>query len=105
MAQFDVLLNPGANRAVRPYVLVVQSARFDDTRRRLVAPLVLLDKVPIPETEITPHFTVAGQDVALITLELIAVDIARLGPKVGSLREEATRIITAIDEVLTTAYG
>jgi toxin CcdB len=53
MAQFDVHRNCGSNRERIPYVVVVQSALFDDYRRRVVVPLVKASaagKIIIPRT-------------------------------------------------------
>jgi toxin CcdB len=40
MAQFDVHRNTGKHRDRIPYVVIVQSALFDDYGRRVVVPLV-----------------------------------------------------------------
>jgi toxin CcdB len=49
MAQFDVHANTGANRAGIPYVVVIQSKRFDDTRTRLVAALRAAPRGPVAD--------------------------------------------------------
>ena len=40
MAQFDVHRNSGKHKDIIPFVVVVQSAQFDNYRRRVVVPLV-----------------------------------------------------------------
>ena len=40
MAQFDVHRNCGKHKDTIPFVVVVQSAQFDNYRRRVVVPLV-----------------------------------------------------------------
>jgi hypothetical protein len=40
MAQFDVFKNTGKQRLVIPFVVSVQSALYDNLRRRVVIPLV-----------------------------------------------------------------
>ena len=41
MGQFDVHLNQGRTRASVPFVLVIQSDRYEATTHRVVVPLVL----------------------------------------------------------------
>jgi CcdB protein len=40
MAQFDVHCNTGSHKDTIPFVVIVQSAQFDNYRRRVVVPLV-----------------------------------------------------------------
>lgn len=105
MAQFDVRENRGPNRFARPFVVLLQSARFDRFDRRLVAPLARLTVMAVPRSEITPHLVVAGETMALLALELTSVEAVRLGPFIASIAVESGRIIAAIDEVIATAYG
>ena len=53
MAQFDVHGNSGKHQDTIPFVVVVQSAQFDNYRRRVVVPLVratAIGKVSARET-------------------------------------------------------
>ncbi|HYC02230.1 MAG TPA: CcdB family protein [Azospirillaceae bacterium] len=45
MAQFDVHRNRGSSRASIPFLLIIQSARFDRTDGRIVVPLILKDQL------------------------------------------------------------
>lgn len=109
MAQFDVHANPGARRADVPFVVLVQSALFDGYRRRVVVPLVRRDILPARVqavgTRLNPQFTVAGVSLVLHPLDMVSVDRADLGAKVGSLAEEGQAITDALDELFTRAWG
>ncbi|MBR0646676.1 CcdB family protein [Plastoroseomonas hellenica] len=108
MAQFDVHRNPGRNRVAIPFVVIVQSRRFDAHARRLVAPLLA---ATMPEAshypELAPRFRIEGQEVVLDPLQLQTVPREVLGPVVASLADDAVsgRIIAAIDIVLSTSAG
>ena len=102
MAQFDVHRNPGRYRDSIPFVVIVQSALYDDYRRRIVVPLVnksSLGKVVNPR--FNPTFRIKGQAVVLHPLEIVSVARENLGEWVDSLAEEGDQIISALDELLT----
>ena len=109
MSQFDVHRNQGRNASAIPYVVVVQSAAFDRHLRRLVVPLLVADglgaKVKVPYSDATPVVVVNGQDFILNPFDMVSMPTDKLGPKVGSLAESETAIITALDEVFSRAYG
>ena len=102
MAQFDVHRNPGRHNDRIPFVVIVQSTLYDDYRRRVVVPLVnqsSLGKVTHPR--FNPTFRIKGKSVVLHPLEMVSVAKENLGEQVGSLEEEADKIIAALDELLT----
>lgn len=102
MAQFDVHRNPGRHRDTIPFVVIVQSALYDDYQRRVVVPLVnksSLGKVTNPR--FNPTFRVKGQSVVLHPLEMVSVARENLGEWVDSLEEDGDKIISALDELLT----
>lgn len=106
MAQFDVHRNRGKHCDSIPFVVVVQSAAFDDYRRRVVVPLVRksrLDKISNPR--FNPTFTINRIPVVLHPLEIVSVPNDNLGKSMGSLANDADRIIDALDELITRAYG
>ena len=106
MAQFDVHRNRGQNQDAIPYVVTVQSAVFDDYRRRVVVPLVrksYLDSVSLPR--LNPTFEIEGTSVVLNPFEMVSVARNKLGPLVQSLANEGQQIIDALDELLTRAHG
>ncbi len=106
MAQFDVHATTGRNTAGTPFVVVVQSARYDGRPGRVVIPLVVLSPRDL-DKELAPPFRIAGRDVHLYPLGILSVPLAVLGRLVGSLADDASSnaIIKAIDAVITRAYG
>jgi toxin CcdB len=106
MAQFDVHVNPARSRATAPFVVVIQSRRFDHYRTRLVAPFIPA-AARLEFSEIAPVFTIAGLRLILHPLQLFTVPIDRLGAVVASLADDSSSalIVNALDEVLSRAYG
>lgn len=106
MAQFDVHRNRGKHRDAIPYVVLVQSSLFDTYRRRVVVPLVrksTLGKMSNPR--FNPTFKIKSVPVVLHPLEIVSVPNEQLGEYVESLSREASRIMDALDELLTQAWG
>lgn len=106
MAQFDVHRNSGKHRDSIPYVVVVQSALFDDYGRRVVVPLVKASAVgKIANPRFNPTFKIGNTSVVLHPLEIVSAALDKLEKPVASLAKEADRIIGALDELLTRAWG
>ncbi|MBK6630617.1 MAG: CcdB family protein [Betaproteobacteria bacterium] len=106
MAQFDVHRNTGKSRDDIPYVVLVQSSLFDGYRRRVVVPLVRKSTLgKISNARFNPAFKIEGITVVLHPLEIVSVPIDRLGESVASLAHEGGRIMDALDELLTRAWG
>ena len=109
MSQFDVHRNTGRNSAMIPFVVIVQSAAFDDRRRRIVVPLVATAKtqghIKFPSAVVTPTFTIAGIKVILNPLEMTSIAIDALGEQVGSLAEKGDVIVAALDDIFSRAWG
>lgn len=106
MAQFDVHRNTGKQRDTIPYVVLVQSGLYDSYRRRVVVPLVrksVLGKVSSPR--FNPVFKIENVSVVLHPLEIVSVPHEQLGELVESLSKEGNRIMDALDELLTQAWG
>ncbi|MDP2794246.1 MAG: CcdB family protein [Sulfurisoma sp.] len=106
MAQFDVHRNTGRHRDDIPYVVLVQSSLYDSYRRRVVVPLVrksVLGKVSNPR--FNPTFKIQNVQVILHPLEIVSVPNEQLGEYVESLSSEGSRIMDALDELLTQAWG
>lgn len=105
MAQFDVHRNTGKHRDDIPYVVLVQSSLYDSYRRRVVVPLVrktLLGKISNPR--FNPTFKIEKTPVVLHPLEIVSIPIEQLGECVESLAHEGSRIMDALDELLTQAW-
>lgn len=105
MAQFDVHRNKGTQKTITPYILLVQSRRFDYFRRRMVIPLVDRSINPPVEPRLNPIFLIEGREVVLHTLSTLSVPADQLGPLVCSLEGDGDRIIAAIDMLLSRAWG
>ncbi|HYH22505.1 MAG TPA: CcdB family protein [Azospirillum sp.] len=104
MAQFDVHRARGAQRNGVPYVLIVQSKRFDSSGRRVVAPLLDAKLVQVSEAVLTPAFVVEGRNVVLNPLQIVSLPAGQLGDYVCSLESEGDRIIAAIDMLISRAW-
>ena len=105
MAQFDVHRNSGKHKDTIPFVVVVQSAQFDNYRRRVVVPLVratAIGKVGYPA--FNPTFKIRGTSVVLHPLEIVSIPVDQLGERVGSLGNDSQLIVAALDELLTRAW-
>lgn len=100
MGQFAVYRNPGRTKAAVPFVLDVQSSRWEDQPDRIVAPLVLAGTISYHDWTLNPAFTIAGVTVVMNPLQLAAIPARILGPAVGSLDHEHTRIIAALDALI-----
>jgi toxin CcdB len=105
MAQFDVHRNTGIHKDSIPFVVIVQSAQFDNYRRRVVVPLVRATALgKISHGTFNPTFKIRGTSVVLHPLEIVSIPVDKLGALVGSLRAESQAVIAALDELLTQAW-
>ncbi|CBS88342.1 CcdB family protein [Azospirillum lipoferum] len=105
MSQFDVHRNIGAGRQTTPFVVVVQSRRFDGARSRVVIPMVDKRAEPPIDPQLNPSFEIDGRSVVLHPLQTVSVRTERLGEKVCSLADDSDRIIAAIDLLISRAWG
>lgn len=105
MAQFDVHRNPGRQRETIPYVVLLQSARFDRSRTRFVGPLELVRHVAVGEHYLAPRLTVMGEEVLLDVFNLATLPAERLGQPVVSLGDDdaRTRLVRALDDLVSQA--
>jgi toxin CcdB len=105
MAQFDVHRNPGRHTDTIPYVVVVQSAQFDDYRRRVVVPLVRASNIgAAPFPSFNPSFRIHGAKVVLHPLEMVSVPVEQLGSPIDTLADKGQTIIAALDELFSRAW-
>lgn len=106
MAQFDVHRSKGRNQEDIPFVVVVQSALFDDFKRCVVVPLVRKAALGrIGHATFNPTFRIAGTAVVLHPLEIVSVPLNALGEKVASLADDGMEITNALDQLLTRSWG
>jgi toxin CcdB len=106
MAQFDVHRNRGQTRDSAPFFVTVQSAIYDAYDRRVVVPLMRKSSLEqINSPQLNPTFVIDGIPVVLNPLEIFPIPKDQLGKFVQSLSDESNRIIDALDELITRAYG
>jgi len=106
VAQFDVHRNSGKQRESIPYVVVVQSAIFDGYDRRVVVPLVKESELSSEaHPRLNPKFRIRDETVALHPLQIVSVPKRQLGDPVDSLAAQSDRIVAALDELLSRAWG
>ncbi len=105
MAQFDVHRNIGVHKDSIPFVVIVQSAQFDNYRRRVVVPLVRSSALgKISHRIFNPTFKIRGTSVVLHPLEIVSIPVDKLGALVGSLSDQSQQIVAALDELFTRAW-
>jgi toxin CcdB len=102
--QLDVHRNPGRNKSVIPFIVVVQSNEFREAARRVVVPLVLASVFGLPDSDVGPHFGIDGLTVMLDPLQIINVPRDVLGPSIASLTGEGDRVMRALDILLSRAW-
>ena len=84
---------------------MVQSAQFDNYRRRVVVPLVRATAIgKIDFAGFNPTFKIRGTSVVLHPLEIVSIPIDQLGEMVGSLGDDSQLIVAALDELLPRAW-
>jgi toxin CcdB len=102
--QLSVHRNPGRNSRVVPFLIVVQSNRFRSAPRRVVVPLLAAEEFGLADSDVGPHFVIGGREVVLAPLQITHVPHDVLGPAVASLASEDTRVIGALDAMLSRAW-
>lgn len=102
MRQFDVLVNPDADTASwAPYLLVLQHDLLRDLGTVVVAPLVHEEVFGQPAAILNPVFTVQDTRVILSAAELAGISRQGLGTSVGSLSDDRSAILAAVDFLFT----
>jgi len=99
MARFDVYANPGSHAGTTPYLLDVQSDLLNSLDTKMVIPLRSLKhfpKVKLP-TQLTPIFTIEGEEYLLETPKMGAIPQRVLKSRVTSLAQAQNQITTAMD--------
>lgn len=100
MPQFDVHRNPGRSRTAIPYLLVVQSDRWEDRSDRVVVPLVLASEISYHDRTLNPEFTVENIRVLMNPLQTAAIPTRMLGSSITNLDAEHLRIIASLDALV-----
>jgi toxin CcdB len=104
MAQFDVHRNQGLQRDTMPFVVLVQSGKYDSYRGRVVVPLVrrsaLSATTPTVGSRLNPVLSVQGLELVLHPLDMGSVAVDQLGDYVASLASQGELIVQALNELL-----
>ena len=89
MAQFDVHHNPTLQRDTIPFVVLVQSGKYESYRGRVVVPLVRRSALPANSTTVgsrlNPVVNVQGLELVMHPLDMGSLTLDQLGSCVGSL--------------------
>lgn len=105
MAQFDVHRNQGLQRDTMPFVVLVQSGKYDSYRGRVVVPLVrrsaLAANTPTVGSRLNPVLSVQGLELVLHPLDMGSVAEEQLGDYVASLASQGELIVQALNELLS----
>ena len=108
MAQFDVHRNQGLQRDTMPFVVLVQSGKYESYRGRVVVPLVRRSALPANSTTVgsrlNPVLSVQGLELVLHPLDMGSVALDQLGECVGSLAGQSQPIIDALAELLVCSW-
>jgi hypothetical protein len=99
--QFDVYRYPlKGGRDLRPYLVVVQHAFFEDRLSRVVAPLVVANAIR-PEPRLNPQILVLGKPFHLSPTEIFTISVKSLRDHVSNVEADRDRIVAALDLVFT----
>ena len=103
MAQFAVHKNRNeATRGRFPLLLDVQSDLLEPLSTRVVVPLSPLATARTRAMQaLTPNLTVAGKDYVMMTPQLAGISARDLGAIVDSISSERSKVIAAIDLLIT----
>ena len=105
MAQFTVYKNKNPrSKTTYPLLLDAQADLLNELQTRLVIPLTrapALTKKPI--TRLTPSIDIDGEQYLLMTPQLAAIARSELGAAVGSVGDQRSPIILALDLLITGA--
>ena len=93
MARFDVhRLDNSAYLA-----LELQADLLDDFNTRIVAPLMLKDRIGSYVSRLNPVFTINGETYVMLTQHMAAIPAAELGDIVCNLRKHQDDVTAATD--------
>ncbi|MGO4129202.1 CcdB family protein [Inquilinus sp. YAF38] len=96
--RFDVHRVAGSDVAL---ALKVQSEFHDHLDTCVVVPLIPVGRTKVkPARRLQPVFTVAGQPYVLATPAMASVPVSDLGDRVGSLADQHSVIVDALDFLL-----
>ncbi|MDD4884115.1 CcdB family protein [Sulfuricurvum sp.] len=95
MAQFDVYRNPNPeSNTVIPYLLDIQTDLLSVLTTCVVVPLTRQEN---SIKHLNPLFKINGENIIMLTQEITGIERAALGEKISSLKEYRSKIIPALD--------
>ncbi|WP_116810162.1 CcdB family protein [Steroidobacter cummioxidans] len=92
------------SKTTYPLLVDAQADLLDELQTRLVIPLTktpALTKKPI--ARLTPSIEIDGEQYLLMTPQLAGIARSELGPAVGSVAEQRSAIVAALDMLITGA--
>lgn len=93
MSRYTVYQNPERDG----YLLDLQADINSHFSTRVVAPLFLLDEIPVFAKGLNPVFEVEGRSVVMMTQGMAAVPVQMLKQPVMSLDDRRVEIVAALD--------
>lgn len=103
MSQFTVYKNKNPRtKTTYPLLVDAQADLLNDLQTRLVIPLTkasALTKKPI--ARLTPSIKIEGEQYLLMTPQLAGIACSELGPAVGSVADQRSAIVSALDLLIT----
>ncbi|HQX08391.1 MAG TPA: CcdB family protein [Zoogloea sp.] len=93
MPRYTVYQNPERDG----YLLDLQADINSHFSTRVVAPLFLLDEIPVFAKGLNPVFEVEGRSVVMMTQGMAAVPVQMLKQPVMSLDDRRVEIVAALD--------
>jgi toxin CcdB len=97
MAKYEVY----RRRSGEGYLLDCQADLLGRLNTRFVVPLLPIREAPEPAARLNPLFELEGNSYVMATQFAAAVPVAELGEKAGSLRDQDTVILNAIDMLIS----
>jgi toxin CcdB len=105
VAQFTVYKNKNPrSKTTYPLLVDAQADLLDELQTRLVIPLTkapALAKKPI--ARLTPSIEFEGEHYLVMTPQLAGIARSELGPAIGSVADQRTAIVSALDLLITGA--
>lgn len=98
MAQFDVYKAQGGKAEM---LLDLQDEMLEGLSTRVVAPLVIAGTYGPPMKIVNPSIFIQGKEYVLLAHLLAAVPTTALGERIGSVPEQRSEIIAAMDMLFT----
>lgn len=92
MAKFDVYCSDNDT-----LLLDVQADLLDALNTRMIVPLMVVSKAPVPAKRLNPVFAIDGAEYVMVTQFMAAVPRSILRDPVASLKDRFEDITAAID--------